>query len=53
MIDVVEELLKTNFAERKRLSKMQRIQNENQETLSVVYLSEKGLFERQFCDHAV
>ena len=52
VIDVVEELSKRNFAERKRLSKMQRIQNENQETLSV-YLCEKGLFERQFCDHAV
>ena len=34
VIDVVEELSKSNFAERKRLSKLQRIKNENQETLS-------------------
>ena len=31
VIDVVEELSKSNFVERNRLSKIQRIQNENQE----------------------
>ena len=32
VIDLVEELSKSNFAERKRLSKLQRIQIENQKT---------------------
>ena len=34
VIEVVEELTKGKFAQRKRLSKLQRIKNENQETLS-------------------